>query len=267
MGFNFILRMTEETCASTENITIDYAIARDVLEYDHLLQSIRSLDNVISTDCQYHLLFQSRRMMRRSTRWLLRNADKSRPISDLISLYKPVHQKITANLSKWLVTEEFDTHNTLIREQLALGIPQEILAKIEYFKSSFSAFDITEIAKQTNTSIELVAQLYFKLGDKLELHWFLEQINEQAVENHWQGLARASFREELDWQQRQLTAKVLTKKGKQKNPDTLLNDWLNNHTIALTRWGNIMAEFRVGKAHEFAKFSVALRELTLLNIT
>ncbi len=267
MGFNFILRMTEETGASIENITIAYAVARDVLEYENLLLSIRSLDNVITTDSQYHLLFQSRRMMRRSTRWLLRNADKTQPISDLISRYKPVHQKITANLSKWLVAEEFEAHNTQISEQIELGIPHEISAKIEYFKSSFSAFDITEIAKQTHTSIELVSQLYFKLGDKLELHWFLEQINEQAVENHWQGLARASFREELDWQQRQLTAKVLTKKGKQKNPDALLNDWLNSHISTLTRWENIMAEFRVGKAHEFSKFSVALRELTLLNIT
>ncbi len=35
---------------------------------------------------------------------------------------------------------------------------------------------------------------------------------------------------------------------------------------SLARWENILNEFKIGSAHEFAKFSVALRELMLLNL-
>jgi glutamate dehydrogenase len=35
---------------------------------------------------------------------------------------------------------------------------------------------------------------------------------------------------------------------------------------SLHRWESILNEFKVGSVHEFAKFSVALRELSLLNL-
>lgn len=96
------------------------------------------------------------------------------------------------------------------------------------------------------------------------MHWFLKQINQQAVDNHWQALARASFREDLDWQQRQLTAQVLS--GNLTSVEPALDKWLERNQVSITRWENILNEFKVGSVHEFAKFSVALRELTLLNL-
>ncbi len=69
--------------------------------------------------------------------------------------------------------------------------------------------DIAQVADSEKTNLLLVAEIYFKLGDKLDLHWFLEQITHQPVTNHWQALARASYREELDWQQRALSQVVV----------------------------------------------------------
>ena len=47
--------------------------------------------------------------------------------------------------------------------------------------------------------LDLVAETYFKLGAKLELHWFLDQITGQPVGNHWQALARAAFKMQVDY--------------------------------------------------------------------
>ncbi|MGL4830247.1 MAG: hypothetical protein ACRCXG_13265, partial [Vibrio sp.] len=119
-----------------------------------------------------------------------------------------------------------------------------------------------------NIAVTQIAKLYFSLGDRLSLHWFLKQINQQAVDNHWQALARASFREDLDWQQRQLTAHVLGEhsNGIELEVEQALTKWLESNQASIARWENILSEFRVGTLHEFAKFSVALRELTLLNL-
>lgn len=106
------------------------------------------------------------------------------------------------------------------------------------------------------------------MGDKLSLHWFLWQINNQVVDNHWQALARAAFREDLDWQQRQLTVQVLNC-GCGDSLDSVeqtIENWMHNNKEALSRWENTLKEFKVGNVHEFAKFSVALRELMLLNL-
>ena len=106
------------------------------------------------------------------------------------------------------------------------------------------------------------------MGARLELHWFLDQITRQPVANHWQALARASFREELDWQQRSLTSVVLRCQCDAQFADLeqLLTEWIDVNEQPLERWKHILADFKVGQSHDFAKFSVALRELMLLSL-
>ena len=126
--------------------------------------------------------------------------------------------------------------------------------------------DLSQIAETEKRDIKLVSNLYFKLGSKLELHWFLSQIDGQAVSNHWQALARASYREELDWQQRSITTVLLAGDPKNKDAESILNNWMDNNQVLLDRWYHMMSEFKTSSTHEFAKFSVALRELMLLSI-
>ena len=126
--------------------------------------------------------------------------------------------------------------------------------------------DIAELAHDDGRSVDLVADVYFKMGARLDLHWFLDQITKQAVANHWQALARASFREELDWQQRSLTAVILRANSESKDTDELLDTWFEQNAQPLDRWQHILDDFRIGQTHEFAKFSVALRELMLLSL-
>ena len=83
--------------------------------------------------------------------------------------------------------------------------------------------------------------------------------------NHWQALARASYREELDWQQRALTAAVLHFDPKNKDPQDMYSKWREEFDHILVRWEHMLDEFKTSESHEFAKFSVALRELMLLS--
>ncbi|MBU2428982.1 MAG: NAD-glutamate dehydrogenase, partial [Gammaproteobacteria bacterium] len=122
-----------------------------------------------------------------------------------------------------------------------------------------------QVADAEKTDLLLVAEIYFKLGDKLDLHWFLEQITNQPVTNHWQALARASYREELDWQQRALSQVVVRTCGGECQAEDVITRWLTSNEFVLARWSLMLAEFKTTKSHEFAKFSVALRELMLLS--
>jgi glutamate dehydrogenase len=145
------------------------------------------------------------------------------------------------------------------------GVPQEVAQYLAQLSTVFSAMDIAQVADAEKVPLAMIAEIYFKLGDKMDLHWFLEQITNQPVANHWQALARASYREELDWQQRALSAVVVRSCGKVCAADEVINSWLTEHEALLERWRLMLAEFKTTKSHEFAKFSVALRELMLLS--
>jgi glutamate dehydrogenase len=78
-------------------------------------------------------------------------------------------------------------------------------------------------------------------------------------------LARASYREELDWQQRALAQVVVHSSNGSNSADDVVGNWLVANDSVLARWRMMLAEFKTTKSHEFAKFSVALRELMLLS--
>ncbi|OCH21827.1 NAD-glutamate dehydrogenase [Aliivibrio logei] len=267
MGCNFITRMQEETGYAVTDIVNAYSATRAIFEFGDLFKQIRELDNTATTVAQYDAFFVMRRTIRRVARWLLRNGSQNMSIQELIAKYKPAVDDIKVNLDNYLVKDEVIEHIEQANHYLEMGVPCELGNLLARLSSLYSAMDISASAEAAKQSVSVAARLYYVLGDKLSLHWFLKQINNQGVDNHWQALARASFREDLDWQQRQLAGLVLAEYTDGKSVEQAIEEWYEKNSTSVDRWDSILNEFKVGSVHEFAKFSVALRELMLLNLS
>ncbi|WP_117235481.1 NAD-glutamate dehydrogenase [Vibrio maerlii] len=268
MGCNFVTRLQEETGASVVDIANAYAASREIFRLADIFDSIRKLDNIASTQAQYDMLTFVRRALRRLSRWLLRNRSSKMSVQELVDLYQSDVDIIIQGLDSMLVAEEVSEHDDQAMAWIEQGIDKDVAHYVSRLSSLYSALDISTVAREKGKTVEQAATLYFNLGDRLSLHWFLSQINNQSVDNNWQALARAAFREDLDWQQRQLTGQVLSCGCSGESLDVMraLEEWIENNQTSLHRWESILNEFKVGNVHEFAKFSVALRELMLLNL-
>tara|TARA_R110000737_G_scaffold70695_1_gene99116 strand:- start:3926 stop:8767 length:4842 start_codon:yes stop_codon:yes gene_type:complete len=266
MGFNFVHRMKAETGATTSEIANCYTMACAVFEMSDIWKQISDLDNKISTSIQTEMLFQLRRTVRRATRWFLRHRNKSFNIAQSIEFYHATFVELSSNITNYMVDKEAVQIKRVEDDLVKSGVPESIALRISLLSTLFSVMDLAEISQSESVPTGLATDLYFKLGARLELHWFLDQITSQPVSNHWQALARASFREELDWQQRSLTSVILRANKKSTDVDAMLENWFVDSAQPLERWQHILADFRIGKTHEFAKFSVALRELMLLSL-
>lgn len=266
MGFNFINRMYEETGATVAEIAHCYTVASNVFGMSDIWDKIEALDNQISTAVQTEMLFQIRRTVRRATRWFLRHRNKSLDITESINLYRPTFVDLVDNLFTYMVDSEVEQLKCIENDFINANVPKDVAGYVSKLSSLFSAMDIAELTIEDSRDVSIVASTYFELGARLELHWFLDQITHQPVANHWQALARSSYREELDWQQRSLTSVILRTDEKSKETHVLLDNWFEDNAYPLERWNHILAEFRIGQTHEFAKFSVALRELMLLSL-
>ncbi len=270
MGFNFVHRMYEETGASVAEVANSYSIASEIFDFANIRDKIEQLDNKVSALVQIEMLFQLRRTVRRVTRWFLRHRDKNLSIEQTINYFKPTFDTLSEKLPEFMVADEVAQLEHVEKDLISSNVPADIAKRISQLSTLFSAMDIAELAESDSRSREFVAKVYFTLGQRLDLHWFLEQITRQPVNNHWQALARASFREELDWQQRSLAAVLLncgcSKSKPEPSIDLLVDTWFAANEQPLTRWKQILADFRTSQNHEFAKFSVALRELMLLSL-
>ena len=266
MGATFAYKMKEETGASFNEIALCYMMSRDVFAGADTDASIVKLDHKIKSNVQYDLLAQMRKILLHSTRWFLRHRDKGCSIVESLKVFRPVFDDLWSHIEKYLMKDEVQEIQEVISRYTNDGVPKEIARKIAYLTPVFSSLDLAQIVQDTGTSILLVADIYFKLGSKLELHWFLEQIANQDVANHWQALAKASFKSELDWQQRALTQVVLKSCHEDCKADEVIDLWMQTFDTEISRWLQMLGEFKTTKTHEFAKFSVALRELMLLSL-
>lgn len=266
IGLNFVARMEDETGATSAEIAICCIIVREIFNIDSILREIEALDNQISAQVQAEVLYSVRRICRRMTRWFLRARDRSWSIEENIKFFKGPVDELNGNLVSVLEDDDQKELKAAIRALVKKKVPEELAEKIAKLSPLFSALDIVQVAYQNKMETQLVANVYYTLGAKLGLHWFVEQINQQSVSNHWQVLARAAYREDLEWQQRTLTAVALEGFESGADLNGTLDDWLNGHEGEIKRWLHMLSDFKTSTSHEFAKFSVALRELNLLQL-
>ncbi|WP_350594556.1 MULTISPECIES: NAD-glutamate dehydrogenase [unclassified Pseudoalteromonas] len=266
MGLNFMVRMHEETGANEAEIALCYSIASELFQMSDTWASVVALDNKIPAAVQTEMLYQLRRTVRRVTRWFLRHRNKAQTITQTVEFFAPTFADLSANLTTYMVDKEGELLVAAAQELTQSGVPAELANRFTGLSSLFSAMDLAEISASSKQSIDTVSHTYFKLGANMGLHWFLEQITKQPVANHWQALARASYREELDWQQRTLAEVVLNGfADDNKDVNGQIEQWMDSQELLLQRWKQMLAEFRTSQTHDFAKFSVALRELMLLS--
>jgi glutamate dehydrogenase len=209
LGLNFVQRMQDETGASVAEAAICYTMAREVFGLAGITKNITSLNGLIPAVVQGEMLHQIRRNMRRACRWFLRHRNRSQSIQQTVEFFGPVFADLKANVHSYMVEAEVEGIRLEIAALIKEGVTEEVATNVVNMSTLFSALDIAQIAECETKPVALVAQTYFKLGANVELHWFLDQISAQPVANHWQALARAAFREELDWQQRSLSSVVL----------------------------------------------------------
>lgn len=265
MGANFTHRMMEETGSTVAEVAISYVIARELFDVETVWGQLNALDTSIPGQLQTRLLFQIRRTMRRVTRWFLRHRNKAMNVAQTIEFFKPTFAVISQDLQKLLAPQEAAQLVANEQQLVEQGVPLDVARYMAQLSTVFSVMDIAQVADAEKADLLLVAETYFKLGDRLDLHWFLEQITAQPVTNHWQALARASYREELDWQQRALSQVVVRSNVSATDAEATITKWIAANDAVLSRWRLMLAEFKTTKSHEFAKFSVALRELMLLS--
>ena len=144
---------------------------------------------------------------------------------------------------------------------LGAGLPAELASVVSGTGYLYSSLGIIEAQKVTGMPLKTVANLYYELGDRLDLNWFATAIARLTPASHWQALARESFREDLDWQQRALTTGVLNLADKAEDVPACVDAWLQRHEHMIGRWKSMLLELKGVREPEYAMFSVALREL------
>lgn len=269
MGFTFVYRLQDETGAPISAIVRAYIIAREIFHMEDIWNEILRLDDVISAETQIQMLLQVIRLIRRSTRWLLRNRRMRLDIKNEIEQFSPGIDLLTRELPNLVIDPELSFYKDIVKSYVGNNVPESLAIKIVSTRGLLSALDIVEAAKNFNFEILDVASMYFAIGHQLELGWLRSQVVERTVESQWELLSREALRDDLDWQQRQLAISILAHEGGgnlQTNAEKF-KAWLKKYHHLIERWHGMLNELRASPTLTFTMIFVATRELLDLTQT
>ncbi|HLB57386.1 MAG TPA: NAD-glutamate dehydrogenase [Gammaproteobacteria bacterium] len=263
MGVNFVERLQRETGSSVAFIMRAYAVAESIYDTPNLWHQIEALDHKVSVAVQQKMMLQIYYLIRRATRWFLRNRKPDMHIEKTILEFEQPIADLIKKLPDLLTETDIELLNIEMIALIEQGVPEPLAKRAASCNTLFTSLDIVEVSKQ-NIAIADVAKVYYTLGSLLELNWLRDQINAYPVDTQWDELARSSFRDDLDQVQRKLSVSVLKlkiKKSTSHASEELIQLWLSQHEHLIERWKNLLADIKSNPAIGFVTYSVILREL------
>jgi len=254
MGVTFIYQMQDEMDASISSIVRAYIIAREVFGMAALRQEIESHSRV-GAQTQIDMMYEVTRLVRRATRWFLRDHHGYLNVEETIKHFSPRVEKLYEILPSLLSGTQKVYFNKRRRELIKEHVNVSTANRLAGIRAIYPALNIIEAVNEGGGDYEELAVVYFSLAERLGLNWLREEINIYPVSSRWDVLARAALKADLDKQQRMLTLAVMRLKSKTKG--------IPPHLLA--RWQLVLTDLRSRAKIEFTMLSVAIRELARIN--
>lgn len=263
-GLTFVYRAAEETGASPVEIARAYTVSRDVFDLRKVWDEICALDGKVPTEVQASLFLEVRRLLDRSTRWLLSLRGGKVNVVGEVERFGPTTDEYGPLIGRVLVGSE----QQRLRDQIAVftdeGVPPDLSAEVAAALDRFSLLDIDDLAKQYDSPTEVVAELYFAISEHYGIDMLLRKISELSRGDRWSNLARAALRSDLYSVLASLTSKVLRATDNDEVVESRVAQWAQRSAEGQQRARATLAEIEGSGTYDLATLSVALRVLRTL---
>lgn len=258
MGLTFVFRLEEETGASAAHVTRAWLAACAIFQADSIwaqLAQQEAMPNVAAMPLRAYLdlHLELRKLLERSTRWILRNYRHAQDIFELV-------QDCSADILSYR-QHLFAWHPNLPIKPLGDAAASDLVHLLACVEQLFCGLDIVQLHHSSQQALPEVSRLYFELGALLQMDWLLDSINILPRDNRWQNLARLTLRDDLYRMQRSLTAIVLQLMRQPATRQQAFMLWTQRNQEAIGQCQAFISDLRTQPNIDLAMLSSALREI------
>ena len=263
-GITFAFRLGEETGADDADIARAYLVAREVYGMRGTWEAIEALDNAVGADVQTSMLLETRKLVERGARWMLRNRPRPLDIARDIGHFAGGVTALRRELRSLVADSSRAAIDAATSRLVQRGVPEDLALEVASGNELLSALDVVEVASSAAISVEEAASVYFALGESLDLHWLRDQVAALPRDNRWQALSRAALRDDLYAQLSALTLDSLRIDADGAAPAARVDAWLEQNRIPVARCRQILGDLASAGGTDFTMLSVAMGEIRTL---
>jgi glutamate dehydrogenase len=263
-GLTFVFRVQEETGASPIEAVRAYTVVREVFRLPAFWDAIEALDNQLPTDVQSMLYLESRRLLDRSSRWLVQTRRASIDVTGEVEHFQAAMDELMPLVPRLLVGSERERLQMRTAEFTGLGVPADLAERAAGLLDTFSLLDVVEIATAEKVPAAEVAGVYFAVSERIEVDRMLTRITGLPRDDRWSALARSALRYDLYAALAGLTQNVLAASSSTAPPAERIAAWEQQNAEGVARAQATLEEIVSLDTFDLATLSVALRTIRTL---
>ena len=257
MGPVFVARAQEDTGADPAAIARAYSIAREIFSMRSLWADIESLDNTVNAKLQYAMLYQTGRLLRHTSYWLLRERGDDLHVENAVRELRAGIGQLTDGADLDIGGEARAQYEATMAGLTGGGVPEKLARRVARLALLEPALDIVALSRDERVPVADVARVYFELGVTLGLDWLHGEIDRLAVDGPWQASARTSLRDAAMRAHRELTQQALRTRGATRVSERVAR-WSAQRAEAHAGWKRTLTEMRATGAADFATLTVGV---------
>ena len=265
-GPTYAVEMADKTGMGPADIARAYIIIRDSFGLRDLWRGIEALDNQVDTHTQTHLQLLTRRLVERTTSWVLRNTSDVSDIGEHIAHMKPAIESLYEGLNEVIYEEARKVLDERTAGMVDKGVPEDLARKVSSLNLVAAGCDLIHISDTCQISLPEVGPMYFDLGRRFGIAWLRDSAIAMPTTNHWQKQAVAAIVDDLYGLQSDLTIKVLdAARGSGDGvAQHLFDTWVERRHQPIERIDQLISELKAMDTLDLSMLAVANRRLRAL---
>ncbi|HVH83398.1 MAG TPA: NAD-glutamate dehydrogenase domain-containing protein, partial [Steroidobacteraceae bacterium] len=130
MGPTFVPRAQEDTGAEPAQIARAYTAAREIFAMREVWEQIEALDNRVPAKLQYEAAFQTSRLLRHATYWLLSARRRDLQVDAAVKEFRSGVRELEARIAELLTGDELQRFSESRARYAQAGLPPQLAARI-----------------------------------------------------------------------------------------------------------------------------------------
>ena len=212
-GVTFVSRLVAETGATPAEVVRAFRIARDVVDAVPRWDAVESLDGKIDPGIQNDLMSGVDRLVESTARWYLVRAPGLR-LGEAVDQARAAFRELSSVIEQIGPEAWREQREAEAARLTAEGVPDELARRHAFQDELVHGPDIISVSRATGRPVLEVARGFFLLGERLEIDWLEQRLDEQPAKTRWQRWAVHSMEDDLYTIRREIIETVLEQAGR-----------------------------------------------------
>ncbi len=262
MGMVLPYRLMEETHCNVATIININSLVCEIFDIDRLWLQLE----LSQLDLQTSELLKTilREAIEKAMYWFINKDVQHAGVFNNHQDYIEGIKTLSTQVSSFITPTEQQWIDKQVEEFIHQGVVAEVAVEIVILDILYWCLDVVWLKKQTTSSLQDCAIIFFQVIEIFNLLWLRKQTNSLPKNTRWEALARRTVKKEFNRVCCDLTIAVL------QQPSSKVNDKLSYclkaSTETITRYHKLVALVKTDNEITLEKITVLLKELAEINL-